>query len=110
MYRLEAHKQLSNQAAQEAHTEKGTANKEYPSELTRTVALLCLLKPWRRPQRSSLVPLYLEETTLPLAHNTRTHSISKTHSISPLEKHQEAPGVQVAQEQYPPLTSSPSDL
>src|SRR6266851_7307568 len=64
-YRSEAHKQLSNQVAWEAHTEKGTANKEHPSELMRTVASLCLLKPWRRPQRSSLEPLYLEEMTLP---------------------------------------------
>src|SRR6266851_9719942 len=125
-YRSEAHKQLSNQAAQEAHTEKGTANKEHLSELTRTVASLCLLKPWRRPQRSSLEPLYLEETTLPLAHNTRTHSISETHSTSPLDEHQEVPAAQVgqedqegqvtlledqmAQERYPLLISFPSNL
>src|SRR6267154_3157197 len=70
MYRSEAHQQLSKRAAQEAHTEKGITNKGHPSKVTQTIASLCLLKPWRRPQRSSLEPLYLE-TTLPLAHNMR---------------------------------------
>src|SRR6266851_2562486 len=128
MYRSEAHKRLSNQAAWEAHTEKGTATKKCPSELMRTVASLCLLKPWRRPQRSSLKPLYLEEMTLPLARSTRTHSISETRSTSPSDEHQEVPVAQggqgdqedqedqvtpsedqMAQEQYPPLISFPSN-
>src|SRR6266851_8959059 len=90
-YRSEAHKQLSNQAAWEAYTEKGTINKEPPNELTRTVASLCLLKPWQRPQRSSLEPLYLEEMTLPVACNMRTHSISETRLTSPSDEHQEGP-------------------
>jgi len=64
--------------------------------------------------------LYLEETTLPLAHLMRTHSISTIHLTSPLDEHQEAPEDQegpatpmedlTAQEQYPPLISFPSNL
>src|SRR6266851_5709665 len=125
MYRSEAHKRLSNQAAWEAHTEKGTANKKHPSELMRTVASLCLLKPWRRPQRSSLEPLYLEEMTLPLARSIRTHSISEIRSTSPSDEHQEALAAQedqgdqedqatpsedqIIQERYPLLISFPSN-
>src|SRR6267154_2678279 len=75
-YRSEAHERLSKQTAQEAHTEKGATSKEPPSEQTRTVASLCLRKPWRRTPRPSLEPLYLEETTLPIQFNMRTHSIS----------------------------------
>src|SRR6266851_4135131 len=124
MYRSEAHEQLSKQTAQEAHTEKGATSKEPPSEQTRTVASLCLHKPWRRTPRPSLEPLYLEETTLPTQSNMRTLSISVTRSTSPSDEHQEDPtaqGAQVGQEAqtipmgdhpgqqpYPPLISFPS--
>src|SRR6266851_10418421 len=124
-YRSEAHEQLSKQTAQGAHTKKGTINKEHPSEQTRTVASLCLHKPWRQTLRSSLEPLYLEATTLPNQHSTRTHSISATRSTLPSDEHQEgqaAQGVQedqedwvtptetqTDQEQYPPLISFPSN-
>src|SRR6266853_2022530 len=87
-YRSEAHEQLSKQTAQEAHTEKGATSKELPSEQTRTVASLCLHKPWRRIPRRSLEPLYLETTNLPTQSSTRTHSISMTRSTSPLDEHQ----------------------
>src|SRR6266853_6705376 len=70
-YRSASHKQLSKQTAQEAHTEKGLIHKEPPSEQTRTVASLCLHKPWRRTLRSSLEPLHLEETTLPTQFSMR---------------------------------------
>ncbi len=125
MYRSEAHRQLSSQAAREAHSGKEMTNKERLSKLMRTVASLCLLKPWRRLQKSSLEPLYLEETTLPLSRSTRTHSISTTRSTSPSDEHQEDPAAQegqegqedletlledqMAQEQYPPLISFPSN-
>ncbi len=91
----------------------------------RTVASLCLHKPWRRTPRPSLAPLYLEETTLPIQSSMRTHSISATHLTSPLGEHQEAPTAQEVQadqegqeipmetqtnqEQYPPLISFPSN-
>src|SRR6266851_7828438 len=65
-YRSEAHERLSKQTAQEAHTMKEAITKEPPSEQTRTVASLCLHKPWRRTPRRSLEPLFLEETTLPI--------------------------------------------
>ncbi len=123
-YRSEAHEQLSKQIAQEAHTEKGATSKELPSELTRTIASLCLHKPWLRTPRRSLEPLYLEETTLPSHTSTRTLSISMTRSTLPLDEHQEDPpaqGAQVGQETqeiltedhpdqqlFPPLISSPS--
>src|SRR5216683_963429 len=97
-YRSEAHEQLSKQTAQEAHTEKGATSKELPSEQTRTVASLCLHKPWRRTPRRSLEPLYLEATTLPTQSSTRTHSISGIRSILPSDEHQEAPTAQGAQE------------
>ena len=121
MYRSEAHEQLSKQTAQEAHTEKGAITRELPSEQTRTVASLCLHKPWRRTPRPSLEPLYLEETTLPIQYSTRTHSISATRSTLPSDERQEDPTAQGAQEvqevrttltegnldqqPYPPLTS-----
>src|SRR6266851_4950674 len=126
MYRSEAHERLLKQTAQEAHTEKGATNKELPSEQTRTVASLCLHKPWRRTPRPSLEPLYLEETTLPIQSNMRTLSISTTRSISPSDERQEDPTAQGAQEvqevrttlmegnpdqqPYPPLISFPSTL
>ena len=96
-YRSEAHEQLSKQIAQEAHTEKGATSKEPPSKQTRTVASLCLHKPWQRTPRPSLEPLYLEETTLPSHTSTRTLSISVTHSTSPSDEHQEDPPAQGAQ-------------
>src|SRR5713101_2349744 len=96
-YRSEAHEQLSKQTAQEAHTAKGTTSREPPSEQTRTVASLCLHKPWRRTPRPSLEPLYLEETTLPTQFSTRTLSISMTRSTLPLDEHQEDPVAQGAQ-------------
>src|SRR5712671_6791903 len=120
-YRSEAHEQLSKQTAREAHTEKGAISKELPSEQTRTVASLCLHKPWRRTPRPSLKPLYLEAMTLPIQSSTRTLSISATRSISPSGEHQEDPTAQGAQagqearttptedhlgqEPYPPLIS-----
>src|SRR6266851_9009755 len=126
MYRSEAHERLLKQTAQEAHTEKGAISKELPSEQTRTVASLCLRKPWRRTPRPSLEPLYLEETTLPIQSNMRTHSISVTRSTSPLDEHQEDPTAQEApagqeartirtedhpdQQPYPLLILSPSTL
>src|SRR6266851_918136 len=96
-YRSETHEQLSKQTAWEAHTGKEPITKEPPSEQTRTVALLCLHKPWRRPPRRSLEPLYLEATTLPSQSSTRTHSISMTRLTSPSDEHQEAPTDQEAQ-------------
>jgi len=54
---------------------------------------------------------------LPLAHNTRTLSISETHSMLPSDKHQKDPEDledleihsedHLAQEPYPPLISFP---
>src|SRR6266851_5451906 len=124
-YRSEAHEQLSKQTAQEAHTEKGAISKELPSEQTRTVALLCLHKHWRRTPRRSLEPLYLETTNLPSQSSTRTHSISMTRLTSPSGEHQEDPtaqGAQAGQEgrtiltedhpdqlPFPPLISFPSN-
>src|SRR5712671_3814854 len=96
-YRSEAHEQLSKQTAREAHTEKGAISKELPSEQTRTVASLCLHKPWRRTPRPSLKPLYLEETTLPTQFSMRTLSISEICSPLPLDEHQEDPTAQGAQ-------------
>jgi len=100
-------------------------NRETPSAQTQAVASLCLHKPWQRTLRPSLEPLYLEAMTLPIQYTTRTHSISVTHSTSPLGEHQEglvAQEVQVDwedwatptetqmnQERYPPLISSPSN-
>src|SRR6266853_3293091 len=123
-YRSEAHERLSKQTAQEAHTEKGATSKELPSEQTRTIASLCLHKPWRRTPRQSLEPLYLEETTLLTQSNTRTLSISVTHSTLPSDEHQEGPTAQGAQagqegqttlmedhpgqQLFPPLISFPS--
>ena len=98
MYRSEAHEQLSKQTAREAHTEKGATTKGPPSELTRTVASLCLHKPWRRTPRRSLEPLYLETTSLPSQPPMRTHSTSTTRSTSPLDEHQEVPTAQAGQE------------
>ncbi len=125
MYRSEAHERLLKQTAQEAHTEKGATNKELPSEQTRTVASLCLHKPWRRIPRRSLEPLYLEETNLPIQSNTRTHSISVIHSTSLSDECQEDPPAQGAQagqedqtiltedhpdqQRFPPLISFPSN-
>ncbi len=125
-YRSEAHEQLSKQTAREAHTEKGVTTKELPSEQTRTVASLCLHKPWRRTLRRSLEPLYLEETTLPTQSSTRTLSISVTRSTLPSDEHQEDPTAQGAQagpeartiltegrpnqQLFPPLISFPSSL
>src|SRR5216683_5390965 len=63
--RSEAHERLSKQTAREAHTEKGVITREPPSEQTRTVASLCLHKPWRRTPRQYLEPLYLGTTSLP---------------------------------------------
>src|SRR5712671_151224 len=63
----------------------------------RTIASLCLHKPWRRTPRRSLEPLYLEETTLPTQSSTRTLSISMTRSILPSDEHQEDPTAQEAQ-------------
>src|SRR5712671_3908057 len=97
-YRSEAHEQLSKQTAREAHTEKGATTKEPPSEQTRTVASLCLHKPWRRTSRRSLEPLYLETTSLPSQPLMRTHSTSTTHSTSPSDEHQEALTAQADQE------------
>src|SRR6266851_5478981 len=111
-YRSEAYKRLSKQTAQEAHTAKEAVSKEPPSEQTRTVALLCLHKPWRRTPRPSLGPLYLEETTLPTQSSTRTLSISATRSTSPLDEHQEDPTAQGAQaglEAQTILTEDPPD-
>src|SRR6266851_4766614 len=96
-YRSEAHTQLSKQTAREAHTGKGAISKELPSEQTRTVASLCLHKPWRRTPRSSLEPLYLEEMTLPIQSSTRTPSTSATRSTSPSDEHQGDLTVQGAQ-------------
>src|SRR6266853_5125176 len=123
-YRSEAHEQLSKQTAQEAHTKNGATSKEPPSEQTRTVASLCLHKPWRRTPRPSLEPLYLEEMTLPTQSSTRTLSISETRSTLPSDEHQEDPTAQGAQagqeaqttptedhpgqQPYPPLISFPS--
>src|SRR6266851_3698727 len=119
-YKSEAHQQLSEQTAQEAHTETGVSNKGHPPDnqsTTHAVATLCLHKPWRQRQRPSLKPLYLEEmTSLPLATNIRTLSISETHSTSPLGKHWEVladledlEGLEgpetPTEEQYPPLIS-----
>src|SRR5216683_3478235 len=75
-YRSEAHEQLLKQTAQEAHTTKEATDKEPPSKQTRTVASLCLHKPWRRTPRPSLKPLYLGTTSLPSHPSMRTHSIS----------------------------------
>src|SRR6266853_1891079 len=84
--------------AGKAHTEKGLNNKEHLSEQTRTVASLCLHKPWRRTPRPSLEPLYLEATTTrPIQASMRTHSISVTRSTSPSDEHQEDPAAQGAQ-------------
>src|SRR5216683_2424355 len=58
-YKSEAHERLSKQMAQEAHTGNEANNKEHPSEQTRTIASLCLHKPWRRTPRPSLKLLYL---------------------------------------------------
>src|SRR5712671_4000978 len=96
-YRSEAHERLSKQTAREAHTEKGATTKEPPSEQTRTVASLCLHKPWRRILRRSLEPLYLETTSLPSQPPMRTHSTSTTRSTSPLDEHQEDPVAQAGQ-------------
>src|SRR6266851_982098 len=120
-YRSEAHEQLSKQIAQEAHTEKGAITKEPPSEQTRTVASLCLHKPWRRTQRRSLEPLYLETTSLPSQPLMRTHSTSTIRSTLLLDEHQEDPMAQAGQagqegqttltgdhtgQSFPPATSS----
>ncbi len=123
-YRSEAHEQLSKQTAQEAHTEKGATSKELPSEQTRTVASLCLHKPWRRTPRPSLEPLYLEETTLPIQYSMRTPSTSEIRLILPSDELWEDPTAQGAQagpeaqmtptedhqdqQPYPPLISFPS--
>ena len=96
-YRSEAHKQLSKQTAQEAHTTKEAIGKEPSSEQTRTVASLCLRKPWRRTLRPSLEPLYLEATTLPTQASTRTLSISETRSTLPSDEHRADPTAQGAQ-------------
>src|SRR6266853_520964 len=125
-YRSEAHERLSKQTAWEAHTEKEATTKELPSEQTRTVASLCLHKPWRQTPRRSLEPLYLEETTLPTQSNTRTLSISVTRLTLPSDEHQEDPAAQGAQvgpeaqtiltedhpnqQLFPPLISFPSNL
>src|SRR6266851_1092114 len=120
-YRSEAHERLSKQTAREAHTGKGATTKEPPSEQTRTVASLCLHKPWRRTPRRSLEPLYLETTSLPSQPPMRTHSTSMTRSTSPLDEHQEDPMAQAGQagqegqttltedhtgQPFPPATSS----
>src|SRR6266851_5096095 len=88
MNKSEAHQLLSKQAAWEAHIEKGVPDKEPLLDVTHAVAMLCLCKPWRRPQRSSLEPLYLEAMmNLPLACSMRTLSISETPSTLPLDEH-----------------------
>jgi len=113
--------------AQEAYTEKGTLNKEPPSDVTHAVATICLHKPWQQLQRSSLAPLHLEGiTNLPLACNTRTLSILVTPSTSLLDEHLEAlegledsedlEGLEIlledyiTQEEYPPLILFPYNL
>src|SRR6266851_2285268 len=96
-YRSETHEQLSKQTAWEAHTGKEPITKEPPSEQTRTVASLCLHKPWRRTPRRSLEPLYLATTSLPSQPLMRTHSTSTTRSTLPLDEHQEGPMVQADQ-------------
>src|SRR6266851_3919184 len=109
MYRSEAHERLSKQTAQKAHTEKGAISKELPSEQTRTVASLCLHKPWRRTPRRSLEPLYLETMTLPSQSSTRTHSISMTRLTSPSGEHQKDPTAQGAQEGQEDQTTPTED-
>src|SRR6266851_5340884 len=96
-YRSGAHERLSKQTAQEAHTEKGATTKEPPSEQTRTVASLCLHKPWQRTPRRSLEPLYLETTSLLSQPLMRTHSTSTTRLTSPLDEHQGGPMAQAGQ-------------
>src|SRR5216683_604709 len=117
-YRSEAHERLSKQIAREAHTEKGAITKEPPSEQTRTVASLCLHKPWQRIPKRSLEPLYLETTSLPSQSPMRTLSISTTRLTSLSDERQEDPMAQEGQEGrttptedrpdqlFPPVTSS----
>src|SRR5216683_1122069 len=110
--RSEAHERLSKQIAREAHTEKGATTKEPPSEQTRTVASLCLHKPWRRTPRRYLEPLYLETTSLPSQPLMRTHSTSTIRLTSPSDGHQEDPMAQedqAGQEGQTTLTEIPEN-
>ena len=63
-YKLEAHRQLLIQTAQEAHTAPEVSNLGHPPDQndsqTHLIATLCLLKPWRR-RRPLHEPLWEEE-------------------------------------------------
>ena len=134
-YKSEAHRQLSIQAAQEAHTAPGVSNLGHPpnrnDSQTHLIAALCLLKPWQR-RRLLCEPLQEEEArTLlrTLEVKVRTLSGSETLSTSPsaelpdplegledltdLEALEDLTDLEALEDQenqqYPPIISSPSN-
>ena len=126
-FKSEAHRQLSIQTAQEAHTVPGVSNLGHPPDQndsqTHLIAALCLLKPWQRYRRLR-EPLQEEEEArnLPqtLEIKVRTLSGSETPLTSPsaelpdpLEGLEDLMDLEALEDQenqqYPPIISSPSN-
>ena len=92
-YESEAHRQLSIQMAQEAHTVLGVSNLGHPpnrnESQTHLIAALCLLKPWQR-RRLLHEPSQEEEEAKNLLQTlevkVRTLSRSETPSTLPLDE------------------------
>jgi hypothetical protein len=110
-FRSEAHRQLSTQTAQEAHTAPEASNSGRIDPQTHLIATLCLLKPSQR--RKLLRGLSLEEEEEAKNHpqdpTTKTHNESGMSSTSrsdeplePLEDLEDLEDPQI----YPPPTLS----
>jgi hypothetical protein len=125
-YKSEAHRQLSIQVAQEAHTAPGVSNLGHPPEQNdlqmHLIAALCLLKPWQR-RKLLHKPLQEEEARTLLRTpevKVRTLSESEIHLTSPseelldpLEGLEDLMDLEIPEHQenqrYPLITSFPSN-
>ena len=88
-FKSEAHRQLSIQTAQEAHTVPGASNSGHPPDRsnsqTHLIAALCLLKPWQRRRRLR-EPLQEEEEArnLPQTPKIKARTLSGSETPSTL--------------------------
>jgi hypothetical protein len=108
-FKSEAHRQLSIQTAQEAHTAPGASNSGRTDPQTHLIATLCLLKPSQR--RKLLQELSQEEEEAknhPQDPITKTHNESEmsstSHSDEPLNPLEDLEGLMALEDQEAPQT------
>jgi hypothetical protein len=123
-FKSETHRQLSIQAAQEAHTVPGVSNLGHPPEHTQSqthlIAALCLLKPSQRRKLLRGLSQEEEEAKTPQADQATSHKTPSTSEIystspsegplAPLTDLEGLVGLEDQEDQmFPPLTLFPSN-